>query len=62
MLSDLQDLAKQYPARLLPMGFTKTVERLLAANDFAISKSGGLTSSECLAMGLPMIVVSPIPG
>ena len=25
-------------------------------------KPGGLTSSECLAVGLPMLVVSPIPG
>jgi processive 1,2-diacylglycerol beta-glucosyltransferase len=62
MLADLQALAAQYPARLLPMGFTKTIERLMAASDFAITKPGGLTSSECLAMGLPMIVVSPIPG
>jgi processive 1,2-diacylglycerol beta-glucosyltransferase len=28
----------------------------------AITKPGGLTSSECLAMGLPMILVNPIPG
>jgi processive 1,2-diacylglycerol beta-glucosyltransferase len=62
MLADLQNLATQYPARLFPMGFTKTIERLMAASDFAITKPGGLTSSECLAMGLPMIVVSPIPG
>lgn len=34
----------------------------MAASDLAITKPGGLTSSECLAMGLPMIIVSPIPG
>ena len=34
----------------------------MAASDLAITKSGGLTTSECLAMGLPMLVVSPIPG
>src|SRR5690606_7571556 len=45
-----------------PMGFTSSIERVMAAADFAITKPGGLTSSECLAMGLPMIVVSPIPG
>jgi processive 1,2-diacylglycerol beta-glucosyltransferase len=44
------------------MGFTRTIERVMAASDLAITKPGGLTSSECLAMGLPMIVVSPIPG
>jgi processive 1,2-diacylglycerol beta-glucosyltransferase len=33
-----------------------------AASDLVITKPGGLTTSECLAMGLPMIVISPIPG
>lgn len=62
LLADLKKLAKQHPGKLLPMGFTRTIERLMAASDLAISKPGGLTTSECLAMGLPMIVVSPIPG
>lgn len=62
MLTELQALAAQYPARLFPMGFTKTIERLMAVSDLAITKPGGLTSSECLAMHLPIIVVSPIPG
>src|SRR5438105_1509025 len=44
------------------MGITRTIERVMAAADIAITKPGGLTTSECLAMGLPMIVVSPIPG
>ncbi len=62
MLAELQTLAAQHPARLFPMGFTKTIERLMTIADIAITKPGGLTSSECLAMHLPMIVVSPIPG
>ena len=62
MLLELQTLAAQYPERLFAMGFTKTIERLMAVSDLAITKPGGLTSSECLAMHLPMIAVSPIPG
>jgi processive 1,2-diacylglycerol beta-glucosyltransferase len=62
LLAHLQKIAAEHPQRLWPMGFTKTIERVMAAADFAITKPGGLTSSECLAMGLPMIVVSPIPG
>jgi len=62
LLEDLKNLGVQYPARLLPMGYTTTIERLMAASDFAITKPGGLTSAECLAIQLPMIVVSPIPG
>ena len=38
------------------------MHELMAASDVAVTKSGGLTSSECLALGLPMVVVRPIPG
>jgi len=62
LLTDLQKLAQDHPSRMIPMGFTTTIERVMAASDLAITKSGGLTTSECLALGLPMIVVSPIPG
>ncbi|MBI5017976.1 MAG: galactosyldiacylglycerol synthase [Deltaproteobacteria bacterium] len=62
LLADLQALAALHPGRLSPLGFTRTVERVMAASDLAITKPGGLTTSECLAMGLPMVVVSPIPG
>ena len=62
LLAKLQALAAQYPKRMFPQGFTKTIERMMSASDLAITKPGGLTTSECLALGLPMIVVSPIPG
>ena len=62
LLATLKELAKQHPGKLVPMGFTTTIERAMAASDLAITKPGGLTTSECLAMGLPMIAVSPIPG
>ena len=61
-LAALQKLAAQYPGRLLAQGFTSEVERLMACADLVITKPGGLTTSECLALGLPMIVNSPIPG
>lgn len=62
LLEKLQTLAYDKPKKLFPQGFTMTIERMMAASDVAITKPGGLTTSECLAMGLPMIVVSPIPG
>jgi processive 1,2-diacylglycerol beta-glucosyltransferase len=62
LLVTLKAIAAEYPGRLIPLGFTKVIERIMAASDLAVTKPGGLTTSECLAMGLPMIVVSPIPG
>jgi processive 1,2-diacylglycerol beta-glucosyltransferase len=62
LLAAVQAMAERHPGRLYPMGFTRTIERVMAAADIAITKPGGLTTSECLAMGLPMIVISPIPG
>ncbi len=62
LLARLQTLAAKHPGRLLPLGFTSTIERVMACADVAITKPGGLTTSECLALGLPMVVVSPIPG
>ena len=62
LLAKLTALAKLHPGRLFPLGFTTTIERVMACADLAISKPGGLTTSECLAIGLPMLVISPIPG
>lgn len=62
LLELLHDVARAFPGRIMPMPFTRTVEQLMAVSDLAVTKSGGLTSSECLAMGLPMLIVSPIPG
>ena len=62
LLEQLTALAGAHPGRLVPAGFTREPERLLACADVAIGKPGGLSTSECLAVGLPMLIVSPIPG
>lgn len=62
-LAELQAMAaREGKGRLFPMGFTSEVPRLMATADIVVTKPGGLTTSECLAMGLPMIVSDPIPG
>jgi len=48
--------------RLMAIGFTKEMDQYMAAADALIGKSGGLTTSEALARGLPMILIEPIPG
>jgi processive 1,2-diacylglycerol beta-glucosyltransferase len=44
------------------MGYTDRMHELMQISDLFIGKPGGLTTSEALACGLPMCVVSPIPG
>jgi processive 1,2-diacylglycerol beta-glucosyltransferase len=34
----------------------------MAAADLLVGKPGGLSSSEARAMGLPLVIVSPVPG
>lgn len=48
--------------RMQVYGFVRNVPTLMDASDCLISKPGGLTTSESLAKGLPMIIVNPIPG
>ncbi len=42
--------------------FVDNIEELMAVSDIIITKPGGLTISESLAMNLPMIFFSAIPG
>jgi processive 1,2-diacylglycerol beta-glucosyltransferase len=44
------------------VGFTHEMDEWLAAADLVVSKPGGLTTSEALARGAAMVIVSPIPG
>lgn len=43
-------------------GFVDNIDVLMDAADCIITKPGGLTSSEALAKGIPMILSYPIPG
>jgi processive 1,2-diacylglycerol beta-glucosyltransferase len=43
-------------------GFVDFMDELMAFSDLLITKPGGITVSESIAMGLPMIFIEPIPG
>jgi processive 1,2-diacylglycerol beta-glucosyltransferase len=44
------------------LGFVDNMQELMAVSELVITKPGGLTSSEALAMGKPLFVLNPIPG
>ncbi|MEO7350118.1 MAG: glycosyltransferase [Terrimesophilobacter sp.] len=44
------------------LGFTTEMPLLLRSADLFVGKPGGMSSAECMAAGLPMVLVNPIPG
>jgi len=44
------------------LGFTQEVDVLLEACDLLIGKAGGLTCSEALIKGVPLVIFKPTPG
>lgn len=48
--------------RVRVLEFTDKVPELMRISTMVVTKPGGLTTSESLASGLPMLVISPIPG
>ncbi|WP_248929934.1 MGDG synthase family glycosyltransferase [Paenibacillus hamazuiensis] len=44
------------------LGFTKEVDKLMEVSDLLITKPGGMTCTEGLAKGIPMLFYKPIPG
>jgi processive 1,2-diacylglycerol beta-glucosyltransferase len=62
LLRKLEGVKRRYPDRVEVLTYVENVHELMARSDLLISKAGGITTSECLASGLPMVLVSPIPG
>ena len=58
----LKSLAKHSAVSFTLVGFTTEMDELMTAADLFVGKPGGLTTSEVLAKGLPMVVINPIPG
>lgn len=61
LLHKLKNIQQNYP-NLTPLGFTQEVHELMAISDLIVTKPGGLSTSECLSMKKPMLLINPIPG
>ena len=44
------------------LGYSNAMHELMAAADLMVGKPGGLTTTEARAVGLPMVLLQPIPG
>jgi len=51
---------RKHPTHVL--GFASNMNELMSVAELIITKPGGLTASEALAVGKPLLIVNPIPG
>ena len=58
----VMDLVGADNPRFHVLGYSDRMHELMRMSDLFIGKPGGLTTSEALACGLPMVIFSPIPG
>ena len=62
MKEEVDKIAETSRHRILVTGFVDYISTIMDASDCIITKPGGLTTSESLVKGLPMIIINPIPG
>jgi processive 1,2-diacylglycerol beta-glucosyltransferase len=48
--------------RFRVLGFSEEMPDLIRFSSLFIGKPGGLTAAECMAAGLPMLIIDPLPG
>jgi len=48
--------------RLSPVAFTDRAQELVGVCSLMVTKAGGITITECLAKGTPMVLLKPVPG
>ncbi|WEK54905.1 MAG: glycosyltransferase [Candidatus Cohnella colombiensis] len=57
----LSDPRFQHP-NIHVLGYTKEVNKLMDVSDLLVTKPGGMTCTEGMAKGIPMLFYEPIPG
>jgi len=50
------------PGNLLGVPFTDRAQELVGVSSVMVTKPGGITTAECLAVGTPMVLMRPVPG
>ncbi len=62
LYNSLKRKIKKYKKKIILFAYAQNINELMSVADIVISKPGGVTTSEVLAKGKPMIIVKPLPG
>lgn len=60
--SHLEKHTENSRKKVLVLSYTDRINELMDISDLLITKPGGMTVSEALVKGLPIFIISPIPG
>jgi len=58
----IKKVQRKTSKKIIFYDYASNVDELMGVSSLIVSKPGGMTTSECLAKGLPMVIVDPIPG
>ncbi|MFH1202253.1 MAG: glycosyltransferase [Candidatus Omnitrophota bacterium] len=62
LIKKLKDSRNKFNKKITVFGYVHNVDELMEVSKLLITKAGGITTTEALAKGLPMIIIKPIPG
>ena len=62
LLSRIKKMQKNFRHEVEVLGYVENISELMRSSDLLITKPGALTMTEAFAVGLPMLLHSPIPG
>ena len=58
---EIDALAKKSKAKIYSYGFTKELEYMMTIADYLVGKTGGITATEAITKGVPLIAVGKTP-
>ncbi|MDE2028424.1 MAG: glycosyltransferase [Candidatus Omnitrophica bacterium] len=58
----IKKIRRKTSKKIIFYEYASNVDELMEVASLIVTKPGGMTTSECLAKGLPMVIVDPIPG
>lgn len=62
LLKKLNQITCPPHMKLRPLGWVDNIDEYMRIADVIVTKLGGMTTTECITLGIPIIGIDPIPG
>ena len=54
--------SRRFRKKVMPLAYATNMDELMSVATVIMTKPGGITTAEALAAGVPMLIISPLPG